>query len=92
MGKGGRLLNVRLSELEHQLVERAVALSGFENRSEWLRQHLLQAAYEVVADADRPEVGLRWFVPVCTHPPQARRQRALSVVCGVCGSRIRSLL
>jgi hypothetical protein len=92
MGRGGRLLNVRLSDLEHDLVARAVALSGFENRSEWLRQHLLQAAYETVADADRPDPGMVWFVPVCTHPPQARRERGLSVTCGLCGNRVRSLL
>jgi hypothetical protein len=85
-------LNVRMSELEHDLVDRAVALSGFENRSEWLRQHLLQAAYEVVADADRPEPGMVVFVPVCTHPPQARRERGVSVWCGVCGKKVRSLL
>ena len=98
-----KLFNVRLDEDQHDLVERAVAVSDAETKSEWAREVLEAAAHKELARARQVAFAgngnghaLGFTTPVsrsgCVHPPQAVMERATDRYCTLCNATIERVI
>lgn len=92
------LFNVKVSPELMELIDHAAGLSDAKTKSEWAREALEAGARAEIRRAEQVESGEGprrlggGFVAKrgeCTHPPQGWIRGPFSVICSLCGAKVR---